>query len=66
MADTRGGFTTVYESSAAGGPHIWLNVASGDCYGGTEGTAHLTLDQARQVPDQLNWLADNHYQETHE
>jgi hypothetical protein len=38
-------------------PHIWLSVGDD-----LSGTAHLTLDQAREVARQLVWLADHHYQ----
>lgn len=57
---TRPGHVKVYESSAADQPCIWLNVAGGSAEGA--GHAHLTLDQARKIADQLNWLADHHYQ----
>ena len=62
-----GGHVEVYESSAASGPHIWLRVESpvdlnnpaGDM---KEGVAHLTLDNAVLVRDQLTQLIENHYQ----
>jgi hypothetical protein len=61
-----GSEVAVYESSAATGPHIWLKVhcdtkvLSRQKEG--EGTAHLTLEQACRLRDQLNWLLRNHYQ----
>lgn len=55
----------VYESSAASHPCIWLNVqgdaAAMDLKPG-EGTAHLTIEQAQLLRDQLDWLIQNHYQ----
>lgn len=56
----------VYESSAASGPHIWLNVQT-DVGVLTqqkpgEGTAHLTLEQAELLRDQLSHLISHHYQ----
>lgn len=56
----------VYESSAASGPHIWLNVQT-DVGALTqqkpgEGTAHLTLEQAELLRDQLSHLISHHYQ----
>lgn len=56
----------VYESSSAESPHIWLNIKvdpeilHGQPEG--EGTAHLTLSQARALRDQLHWMIQNHYQ----
>lgn len=56
----------VYESSAADGPHIWLNVkfvASEHVYNTSgEAHAHLTLEEARKLSAQLKWLIRNHYQ----
>lgn len=61
ITDAYGGTIRVYESSAAESPHLWLNVTA---FAGftDKGTAHLTIDQARQIADQLNWFADHHYQ----
>lgn len=67
---------SVSESSAALGPHIWLRIEGRplhrftrpdglpDVEAGRDGTmsAHLTLDQARQLEEQLAWLRTNHYQ----
>jgi hypothetical protein len=47
----------IIEASTAFEPHIWLSVGDD-----LSGTAHLTLDQAREVARQLVWLADHHYQ----
>lgn len=46
----------VYESSSADSPHVWVRVS-----GGLD-AANLTLDQARQLRDQLDWFLSNHYQ----
>ena len=53
----------VYESSAASGPHLWLGIDSRawanpdhDAYKQqfeAQGTAHLTLDQARDLSNRL-------------
>lgn len=45
----------VYESSAAEDPAIWLAMDAGN-------HAHLTLKQAEQLRDQLEFLINNHYQ----
>jgi hypothetical protein len=51
----------VYESSAASGPHVWLNIRCDprvlrDQPPG-EGTAHLNEEQARDLVDRLQtWL----------
>lgn len=63
----------VYESSSAEAPHIWLRLqqgglrTSGDTSVGgalevSEAVAHLSLEEAKQLRDQLDWLMDNHYQ----
>lgn len=60
----------VYESSAASEPHLWLHVTvvrSPEGYSTLEegsGHAHLTLEQAEQLRDQLDYLICNHYQVT--
>lgn len=42
----------VYESSAASAPHVWLRILDGD-----DIAAHLNVEQARTVRDQLDaWL----------
>lgn len=67
VPSTYGGFTKVYESSAAMGPHIWVNVECpanlNEPIGPTaEATAHITLDNAIILRDQLTYLIENHYQ----
>ena len=62
-----GGGITVSESSAAMGPHIWvrmecpvdLNNPQGET---KEAVAHLTLENARKLMEQLAYLDENHYQ----
>ena len=54
-----GGSVRVYESSAAVSPHLWLAVMPDD---NPEATAHLTLESAEHLRDQLTWLIENHYQ----
>ena len=48
----------VYESSAAEEPKVWLGITRGR----DDLRAHLTVDEARRVGEQLIWLADHHYQ----
>jgi len=61
-----GGHVAVYESSATSGPHLWLAVketAATRTEGtDTEATAHLTLEAATRLRDQLTYLIENHYQ----
>lgn len=67
-----GGEVTVYESSAAMHPHIWLLVkepndlnawARGDQSEGLhEAHSHLRIEDAEKLRDQLTWLIENHYQ----
>lgn len=45
----------VYESSSANNPYIWIAMDEG-----THG--HLSLKQAEQLRDQLEFLINNHYQ----
>jgi len=67
IPSTTGGHVRVYESSAASGPHIWirteqpsdLNDPSSDP---VEAVAHLPLEAAEQLRDQLTALIANHYQ----
>jgi hypothetical protein len=62
-----GGEVRVSESSSAMGPHLWLRVTypvdlnepEGDM---AEGVAHLKLDDAARLRDQLTTLIDHHYQ----
>ena len=54
-----GGQVRVYESSGAAAPRLWLMTIDGE---GNEATIHLELDDARRLLDDINRLADNHYQ----
>ena len=58
-----GGEMSVYESSAASGPHIWLKAREA-MRGEPERTAalHLTAENAWRLADQLRYLVRNHYQ----
>ena len=62
-----GGDVRVSESSAASGPHLWLRIVSpvdlNDRYGPQqESVAHLTLENATTLRDQLTYLINHHYQ----
>lgn len=62
-----GGSIRAYESSNADGPHIWLNTKCPVNLNNPEGeemdaTAHLALEDATTLRDQLTDLIDNHYQ----
>ena len=63
---TYGGEVKVYESSAASGPHVWLNTWSYENPNTqsdrVEATVHLRLVDAERLRDQLSYLIDNHYQ----
>lgn len=57
----------VYESSAAMAPHIWLALSQGQDpklsnLEKSEAHAHMPLETAEQLRDQLTWLIENHYQ----
>jgi len=39
---------SVYESSAASGPHLWLSIDD-------DATAHMTLEQAKEIRDRLDF-----------
>lgn len=63
-----GGEISVYESSAASGPHVWLNAECPVDLLEPDGpkliaSMHLTAENARRLGQQLIHLADNHYQE---
>lgn len=65
--DEDGGEVSVNESSAAGGPHIWLNVTAPSSLNapgirGTEVSLHLTIESAQQLAEQIMFLVKNHYQ----
>lgn len=47
----------VYESSAASEAKVWLRLVDGEGMA----CAQLTLDQARQLADQLIWLSEHHH-----
>lgn len=62
-----GGQVAVYESSAAKGPHIWLNAEApvnlNEPAGPTHDVPiHLTVENALRLADQLRYLAEHHYQ----
>lgn len=62
-----GGRLSLYESSAASEPRIWLNATMQKNPGviGTETisvTNTMDLDDVDRMIDQLMWLRDNHYQ----
>lgn len=62
-----GGHVEVFESSAASGPHIWLNATAPRNLNEPEGpkfTApiHLTAEDAWKLADQLRHLVEHHYQ----
>jgi len=62
-----GGNVRVYESSAAMGPHIWLTATAPANLNEPDGPAvqapiHLTLDNARKLAEQIQFLVANHYQ----
>lgn len=52
--EPNGDEVSVYESSSAEGPHLWLNV--------TDSPVHLTAENAWRLSDQLRELVRNHYQ----
>lgn len=54
-----GSKVAVYESSAARAPHLWVLVEDTD---GSEAHAHLTLDTALKLVQQVIHLINNHYQ----
>jgi hypothetical protein len=59
-----GGDVRVYESSAAGGPHIWLRATDLNLPDGltVEATLHLTAENAQHLAEQIMFLVKNHYQ----
>lgn len=65
IATQYGHVVRVYESSSAWQPSLWLKIELKEKVGGIdpeEATAHLSLDQARELRDQLDHLITNHYQ----
>jgi len=64
---TSGEHVRAYESSAADSPHIWLSISSPANRNKPdedliEAVAHLPVDEARKVAEQILQLCDNHYQ----
>ena len=56
------GSVRVYESSSAECPRIWLSVTQPRPLASpASATAHLTLDEARMVAEQLLHLCDHHH-----
>ncbi len=54
-----GGTVQAYESSAAGGPHVWLKLQSEE---DGKATLHLTAENAWRLSEQLQKLVREHYQ----
>jgi hypothetical protein len=57
-----GGSIRVYESSAASGPHLWLNALERVGAEGTQATMHLSAENAWRLSEQLQKLVREHYQ----
>jgi hypothetical protein len=62
-----GGHVLAYESSSAEGPHLWLRTVCPVDLNEPEGlvtetVAHLTLENAQKLQEQLAFLIKNHYQ----
>ena len=62
-----GGHVRVYESSAAMGPHIWLNAVAPVDLNRPEGPTvkavlHLTAENAWKLAEQIRVLVGDHYQ----
>ena len=61
-----GGEVRAYESSSASRPHVWLAVEvpmdlnNPDTSGSVEAIAHLTLENAARLRDQLSFLIQHH------
>ncbi len=67
VPSTHGGGVRVYESSAADAPHIWLAAESPEDLNRPGGllrhtSAHLRLEDAVRLRDQLTYLIEHHYQ----
>jgi hypothetical protein len=61
------GKVRVYESSAASGPHIWINVEGNYVtpefvQRGVDVSIHLPLEDALKLAEQIKWLVRSHYQ----
>lgn len=62
-----GGEVRVYESSSAMAPHVWLSATcpsdlNDRSSAPVEAVAHLTLEDAEVLRDQLTFLIEHHYQ----
>lgn len=62
-----GGYVKVYESSAASGPHLWLSVTCPSDLNDPgsepiEAIAHLKLESAENLVEQIDHLITCHYQ----
>lgn len=53
-----------YESSSATHSSVWVSIGSEATKDLPSGpvAAHLTVEDARKLAEQLTWLCDNHYQ----
>lgn len=60
IATADGAMVRVYESSMVNGPHVWLH----HVHGSDAVPAHLTVQAARELAEQLLFLVENHYQTT--
>jgi hypothetical protein len=53
--DTHGNSVSVYESSSAMGPHVWVRIDGSEGHNGSgDATAHLNPEQARTLREQLD------------
>jgi hypothetical protein len=62
-----GGHVKAYESSAATAPHVWVSVTCPEDLNELDGptkeaVAHLHINDAIKLRDQLTWLIEHHYQ----
>lgn len=63
IPSTYGGYVRVYESSNASGPHLWVTVHEKMVGGVPVGAfAHLTVEGAVLLAQQIIYLAEHHYQ----
>jgi hypothetical protein len=67
IPSTYGGAVRVYESSSAMAPHLWVAVTCPADLNKPDGpeveaVAHITLESAEALRDQLTFLIDHHYQ----
>lgn len=55
ITDSYGAKVTVYQSSAAVSPHVWLGIRGGSGNEqGSNAASHLNLEQARAIRDALD------------